>query len=190
MTGSVNTGKTVAELASRGLKRFVLELGGSDAFVVLEDADVNQTAHLAVQSGLLNTGKSSIAAKRFIVIKDGGREIFKTFRTKCRSRSRWRLHGFQNHSWTFRENQQQILTNQVEDANSKGAKILTGDSITAGDGYFYLPTIIINGNHQMAFLKEDVFRPVPPIVVVDNEARCYTRSKQYRIWIRCEYMDE
>ncbi|HEU0046926.1 MAG TPA: aldehyde dehydrogenase family protein, partial [Nitrososphaera sp.] len=58
VTGSVNTGKRVAELASQDLKKFVLELGGSDPFVVLEDADLNQTAYMATQSRLLNTGQS------------------------------------------------------------------------------------------------------------------------------------
>jgi succinate-semialdehyde dehydrogenase/glutarate-semialdehyde dehydrogenase len=79
VTGSVNTGKRVAELASRNLKKFVLELGGSDPFIVLEDADLNHTAHMATQSRLLNTGQSCIAAKRFIVLKEIADKFTKLF---------------------------------------------------------------------------------------------------------------
>src|ERR671930_461833 len=79
VTGSVNTGKRVAELASQDLKKFVLELGGSDPFVVLEDADLNQTAYMATQSRLLNNGQSCIAAKRFIVVKEVADKFTKLF---------------------------------------------------------------------------------------------------------------
>ena len=70
VTGSVSTGKRVGELATRGLKKFVLELGGSDPFIVLKMQIVNQTAHMVAQSRLLNTGQSCISAKRFIVVKE------------------------------------------------------------------------------------------------------------------------
>ncbi|MDP9289999.1 MAG: NAD-dependent succinate-semialdehyde dehydrogenase [Thermoproteota archaeon] len=171
VTGSVNTGKRVAELAARGLKKCVLELGGSDPFVVLEDADVNQTAHLAAQSRLLNTGQSCIAAKRFIVVKEVAEKFSKLFTHNVESK----VVGDPMNSKTtvgplVRESQRQTLINQVEDAKSKGGKILTGGRIIAGDGYFYEPTIITNVNHQMFVLNEEVFGPAAPIIVVDNEA--------------------
>ncbi|MDQ6668511.1 MAG: NAD-dependent succinate-semialdehyde dehydrogenase [Thermoproteota archaeon] len=171
VTGSVNTGKRVAELAARGLKKCVLELGGSDPFVVLEDADINQTAHLAAQSRLLNTGQSCIAAKRFIVVKEVADKFSKLFTQNVEAEV---VGDPMNYKTTIgplvRESQRQALINQVEDAKLKGAKILTGGRIIAGDGYFYLPTIITNVNHQMVILSEEVFGPVAPIIIVDNEA--------------------
>src|SRR5919107_783247 len=86
VTGSVNTGKRVAELATKDLKKFVLELGGSDPFIVLEDADLSQTAHMAAQSRLLNNGQSCIAAKRFIVVKDVADKFTKLFVEEIQSK--------------------------------------------------------------------------------------------------------
>jgi len=170
VTGSVNTGKRVAELAARGLKKCVLELGGSDPFVVLEDADLNQTAHLAAQSRLLNTGQSCIAAKRFIVVKEVADKFSKLFTENVEAE----VVGDPMNSKTtvgplVRESQRRTLMNQVEDAKSKGGKILTGGKLVAGDGYFYEPTIVSNVNHKMVILSEEVFGPAAPIIVVDNE---------------------
>ena len=170
VTGSVSTGKRVAELAARGLKKCVLELGGSDPFIVLEDADLNQTAHLAAQSRLLNTGQSCIAAKRFIVVKEAAEKFSKLFAQNVESE----VVGDPMNSKTtigplVRESQRQTLVNQVEDAKSKTAKILTGGKIIAGDGYFYEPTVISNVNHKMLILNEEVFGPAAPLIVVDNE---------------------
>ena len=69
-----------------------------------------------------------------------------------------------------RESQRQTLVSQVEDAKSKGGKILTGGKIIAGEGYFYEPTVITNVNHQMVILTEEVFGPAAPILAVDNKA--------------------
>jgi acyl-CoA reductase-like NAD-dependent aldehyde dehydrogenase len=170
VTGSVNTGKRVAELAARGLKKCVLELGGSDPFVVLEDADLNQTAHLAAQSRLLNTGQSCIAAKRFIVVKEVADKFSKLFTENVEAE----VVGDPMNSKTtvgplVRDSQRRTLMNQVEDAKSKGGKILTGGKLVAGDGYFYEPTIVSNVNHKMVILNEEVFGPAAPIIVVDNE---------------------
>ena len=170
VTGSVSTGKRVAELAARGLKKCVLELGGSDPFIVLEDADLNQTAHLAAQSRLLNTGQSCIAAKRFIVVKEAAEKFSKLFAQNVESE----VVGDPMNSKTtigplVRESQRRTLVNQVEDAKSKTAKILTGGKIIAGDGYFYEPTVISNVNHKMLVLNEEVFGPAAPLIVVDNE---------------------
>ena len=170
VTGSINTGKRVAELASQDLKKFVLELGGSDPFIVLEDADLNQTAYMATQSRLLNTGQSCISAKRFIVVKDVVEKFTKLFVENTQAE----VVGDPLDAKTtvgplVRESQRQALAKQVDDAKRKGGKILIGGNQVKRDGYFYEPTIISEVNHDMAVVREEVFGPAAPIIVVENE---------------------
>src|ERR671933_319940 len=170
VTGSINTGRRVAELATKDLRKFVLELGGSDPFVVLEDADLNQTAYMATQSRLLNTGQSCIAAKRFIVVKEVAEKFTKLFVENTEAE----VIGDPMESKTtvgplVRESQREALIKQVENAKSKGGLILTGGKTVNRDGYFYEPTIISNVNHEMEVVKQEVFGPAAPIIIVDNE---------------------
>jgi acyl-CoA reductase-like NAD-dependent aldehyde dehydrogenase len=171
VTGSVNTGKRVAELAVRGLKKFVLELGGSDPFLVLKDADLNHTVPQAVHSRLLNTGQSCIAAKRFIIIK----EVAGKFTERFLQTIEEEIVGDPMDRKTtigplVRDNQRQALIKQVEDSKLKHAEILLGGNIIDGPGYYYEPTVISNVNHKMYVLSEEVFGPVAPIVIVGDES--------------------
>jgi acyl-CoA reductase-like NAD-dependent aldehyde dehydrogenase len=170
VTGSINTGKRVAELASKNLKKFVLELGGSDPFIVLEDADLNQTAHMAAQSRLLNTGQSCIAAKRFIVVKDIADKFIRLFVENTEAE----VVGDPMDSKTtvgplVRESQRRALSIQVEDAKNKGANILTGGDPIEGEGYFFEPTILGDVKHEMKVVREEVFGPAAPVIVVEGE---------------------
>src|ERR671911_439507 len=170
VTGSVNTGRRVAELASKDLKKFVLELGGSDPFIVLEDADLNQTAYMATQSRLLNTGQSCIAAKRFIVVKEVADKFTMLFVENTQSE----VVGDPLDSKTtvgplVRDSQRQALAKQVDDAKYKGGRVLTGGRPINREGFFYEPTIISNVNHNMEVVREEVFGPAAPIIVVNNE---------------------
>ena len=171
VTGSVETGRRIGELASKGLKKFVLELGGSDPFIVLEDADLIQTAQLAVQSRLLNTGQSCIAAKRFIVVKDVAEKFLRLFVENTRSEV---VGDPMNPKTTVgplvRDTQRQALEKQVEDAKAKGAEILTGGKKISGNGYFYEPTVISNVSSDMAVVREEVFGPAAPVIIVNNES--------------------
>ena len=170
VTGSVNTGKRVAQLASKDLKKCVLELGGSDPFVVLEDAELGHTARQAAQSRLLNTGQSCIAAKRFIVVKDVAEKFTKLLVENIKGE----VVGDPMNSKTtvgplVRDTQRSTIIRQVEDAKLKGAKLLLGGNSIERDGYFYEPTVISDVSHEMDILKEEVFGPVAPIVIVQNE---------------------
>lgn len=170
VTGSINTGKRVAELASQGLKKFVLELGGSDPFIVLEDADLSQTAHMATQSRLLNTGQSCISAKRFIVVKDVAEKFTKLFVENTQAE----VVGDPLDAKTtvgplVRDSQRQALARQVDDARSKGGRVLAGGKMISRDGFFYEPTIVSDVSHDMEMVKEEVFGPAAPIIIVENE---------------------
>jgi acyl-CoA reductase-like NAD-dependent aldehyde dehydrogenase len=171
VTGSVSTGKRVAELAASGLKKIVLELGGSDPFIVLEDADLNHTVPQAVHSRLLNTGQSCIAAKRFIVIKEIADKFTKLFVQNVKEE----IVGDPMDKNTtvgplVRDSQRQALIKQVDDSKLKHAEILLGGNIIDGSGYYYQPTVVSNVNHDMDILREEVFGPAAPIVIVENEA--------------------
>lgn len=171
VTGSVSTGKRVAELAATGLKKYLLELEGSDPFIVLEDADLNHTLPQAVHSRLLNSGQSCIAAKRFIVIREIADKFTKLFVQNVKEE----IVGDPMDTKTtvgplVRDGQRQVLFKQVNDAKMKHAEILLGGNIIEGSGYYYEPTVISNVNHEMDILREEVFGPVAPIVIVENEA--------------------
>lgn len=170
VTGSVSTGMRVAELASKDLKKFVLELGGSDPFVVLEDADLNQAAYMATQSRLLNTGQSCIAAKRFIVVQEVADKFTKLFVENTQAE----IVGDPLDPKTtvgplVRDSQRKALAKQVDDARSRGGSVLTGGRPVAGDGFFYEPTIISNVSREMDVLREEVFGPAAPVLVVKDE---------------------
>ena len=170
VTGSISTGKRIAELASKDLKKFVLELGGSDPFIVLDDADLSQTAYTATQSRLLNTGQSCIAAKRFIVVKEVADKFTKLFVENTEAEQ---IGDPMDPKTTVgplvRESQRQTLSVQVQDAKSKEGKILTGGNSIQGEGYFFEPTIVSNVKHSMKIVREEVFGPAAPIMVVNNE---------------------
>ena len=177
VTGSVNTGRRVAEIATKDLKKFVLELGGSDPFIVLEDADLSQTAHMAAQSRLLNNGQSCIAAKRFIVVKDVVDKFTKLFVEETESE----IVGDPMDSKTtvgplVRDSQREALAKQVDDAKTRGASILTGGKSIKRDGYFYEPTIFSQVDHNMKIVKEEVFGPAAPIIIVNDEEEAISEA--------------
>jgi acyl-CoA reductase-like NAD-dependent aldehyde dehydrogenase len=177
VTGSISTGKRIAELASKDLKKFVLELGGSDPFIVLDDADLNQTAYTATQSRLLNTGQSCIAAKRFIVVKEVADKFTKLFVENTEAEQ---MGDPMDPKTTVgplvRDSQRHTLSGQVEDAKSKEGKILTGGNSVDGEGYFYEPTIVSNVRHNMKIVQEEVFGPAAPIIIVNNEAEAVAEA--------------
>ena len=188
VTGSVSTGKRVAELAAKGLKKCVLELGGSDPFIVLKDADLNHTVPQAVHSRLLNTGQSCIAAKRFIVMKEIVDKFTKLFVQNIEEEIGDPMDTKTTVGPLARDSQRHTLINQVKDSKLKHAEILLGGNIIDGSGYYYEPTVVSKVNHEMDILREEVFGPVAPIVIVENEVEAIMEANNSefglgaRIW--------
>jgi len=170
LTGSTSAGSKIAELAGRNLKKVVLELGGSDPFIVLGDADIEFAAKNAVLGRTLNSGQSCIAAKRFIVDVNVAGKFIELFSEKMSRlvvddpmKMETDIGPLVNHE------QLSQIEEQVKDAISKGAKIKTGGERLKRRGYFYKPTVIINVNDNMKVVNDEVFGPVAPVIIVSGE---------------------
>ncbi len=174
-TGSDIAGKKVAELAARNMKKFVLELGGSDPFIVLSDADVEKAATVAVPSRCINTGQTCIAAKRFIVAQEVAEEFTMKF---VELTEKLKLGDPLDKNTDIgplvRDEQISMLEQQVKDAIAKGAKVLVPGGRVNREGFFYAPTVLAKVNSEMKVMTEETFGPVAPIIVVEDEQEAIT----------------
>ncbi len=170
LTGSVSAGQRVGSLAGMYLKKCVLELGGSDPFIILEDADVEKAAKTAVSARLINNGQSCIAAKRFIVVKSQEKAFTEKFVEFTKN---IKLGNPMDESTDVgplvNAKQRDEIENQLKDSAKAGAKILTGGKRLSGKGFFFEPAVVTNVKTDMRIAKEEVFGPVAPIIVVNNE---------------------
>ncbi len=170
-TGSVAAGARIGELAGRNLKKFVLELGGSDSFIVLEDADVERAAEVGANARLINSGQSCIAAKRFIIVKSVARRFADRFTREFEKRKTGDPMDPKTDVGPLVNSQQvAVVDEQVKDAISKGAKAAVGGRPRNGAGTFYEPTVLERVTLEMRVMREEVFGPVAPIYVVSDEA--------------------
>lgn len=154
-TGSTRGGRDVARVAGEALKKTVLELGGSDAYLVLADADLELAARTCAQARMINNGQSCIAAKRFIV-QD---EVFEDFVRGLKAE----LEKFKPQplaSLKFRA----PLQEQVEQMKSYGGKLLLGGSIPSGPGAFYPPTLLVFEKNHPDIHQEEIFGPVAMVI--------------------------
>ncbi|MCX6757875.1 MAG: NAD-dependent succinate-semialdehyde dehydrogenase [Candidatus Nomurabacteria bacterium] len=171
LTGSEKAGRSVASIAGDEIKKTVLELGGSDPFIVLDDADIEAAADSAMIGRMQNNaGQSCISAKRFIVIDSIAEKFTKAFV----SRFEKLIIGDPLSSETNvgpLANEQGLLEieRQVNESVSLGAKVLYGGKRFGDKGYFYMPTILSNVAKGMPVYDEEVFGPVAPIIVVSSE---------------------
>jgi succinate-semialdehyde dehydrogenase/glutarate-semialdehyde dehydrogenase len=171
LTGSERAGMAVAEQAGRMLKKTVLELGGSDPFIVLADADVEAAARAAAEARLINSGQSCIAAKRFIVVAPVADRFLERFKAELGARrmgdptSRATQVGPQ-----ARVDLRDQLHQQVAESVRRGARALLGAQVPAGKGAFYPPTLLAAVDKGMPAFDEETFGPVAAVITAKNEA--------------------
>ncbi|MEB2353720.1 MAG: NAD-dependent succinate-semialdehyde dehydrogenase [Ignavibacteriales bacterium] len=170
LTGSVPAGKSVASLAGSRIKKTVLELGGSDPYIVLEDADLEKAALSCVNSRLINAGQSCIAAKRFIIVEKVYDEFEKYYLKFMSEKKMGDPSDEKNHlgpqaSIKLRDE----LHNQVLRSVELGAEIILGGKIPSIDGAYYPPTILKNVKPGMPAFDEELFGPVAALIKAKDE---------------------
>ena len=171
-TGSVPVGAKVAQRATSQLKKTVLELGGSDPFIVCEDADIEKASNGAIKGRFINCGQSCIASKRFIVVKNVANEFIEKFVQKAEKlKVGDPLSDDTDIGPLVNASGLNKIDSQVNESVKEGAEVLTGGGQVGGrkKGYFYRPTVLKNVNPKMKIAQEEVFGPVAPIIVVRDE---------------------
>ena len=170
LTGSEAAGRKVAAVAGANLKKTVLELGGSDAFIVLEDADLDETVKLAVMSRFLNTGQSCIAAKRFIVVDAIAEDFLTRFKAGAEA---LQLGDPLQETTTLapmaRTDLRDELHQQVQDSIAAGAVVVTGCEPAERGGAYYPPSILDGVQPGMRAYEEELFGPVAIVIRARDE---------------------
>ncbi len=170
LTGSERAGMAVAGTSGQELKKTVMELGGSDPFIVLADADIEKAAQIAVSARMqFNAGQSCIAAKRFIIEKP----VFDQFVEKVKTEiAKLKIGDPTDQATTFgplaNEKMLKEIQSQVERSVSSGAKVIAGGKVWGEAGYYYEPTVLVDVTPQMPAMSEELFGPVMPIIAVDS----------------------
>ena len=179
LTGSTPAGRAVASQSGAALKKTVLELGGSDPYVILKDADLDQAVEACVIGRLLNTGQSCIAAKRFIVVAD----VLADFQERLIDEMRVKKWGdpFEEDvdlGPMVNETARDEIHNQVLRSVEKGAAILLGGKVPDNPGAYYPATVLGNVRPGMPAFDEELFGPVAAVIVAENETEAIKLANQ------------
>ncbi len=191
LTGSEQAGIKVAEQAGRHLKKTVLELGGSDAFIVLEDADLERAARVAADARLVNSGQSCIAAKRFIAVAPVFDRFLEMFHREMATRTmgdpldRGMAVGPQ-----ARTDLRDDLHRQVEAAVNEGASLTLGGRLPEGKGAFYPPTILVGTGPGNTAFDEETFGPVAAVTRARDEADAIRLANTSSFGLGCSLWTE
>lgn len=171
LTGSPTAGKYIGELAGKNLKKSVLELGSNDAYMVLDDADVDLAVTMCVEGRTYNNGETCVAAKRFIVVD----KVFEEFKQGFVAKMSALIHGDPTDKGSdigpmAREDLRDELHEQVEESVRNGAKILCGGKVPDGKGFYYPATVLGNVKPGQPAYSDELFGPVASLIhAKDNE---------------------
>ncbi len=170
LTGSERAGASVAQLAGKNLKRSVLELGGNDPFIVLEDADLFQVVDMAVKGRMVNTGQSCVAAKRFIVVEPLAEGFTAGLKSKMESMTMGDPMDVKTDVGPLStEEAAKGLNDQVQSAIKAGATVVLGGDRPDRRGAFFNPTILTGIKPDMPTYDQELFGPVASVYVVKDE---------------------
>lgn len=189
-TGSVETGRRVMAAAARRPIPVELELGGKDAMIVLEDANLERAARAAVWGGLLNCGQMCTAVERVLVVRPVYRRFIDLVREKMtKIRTGGPGEDAEMGPLTTHD-QREVVRKQVDEAVREGAEVILGGEQPEGPGFFYPPTLITGVTPKMSVYREETFGPVLPVIPVADadEAVCLANRHQYgltaSVWTR------
>jgi succinate-semialdehyde dehydrogenase/glutarate-semialdehyde dehydrogenase len=169
LTGSERAGRAIAELAGKNLKKCVLELGGSDPFIVASSADMELTVPMAVTARIQNNGQACIAAKRFIVVRERADEFLEKFVVAMASvRVGDPMDPSTELGPLVSKSQRDLLAAQVEATLASGGVALTGGVAPEGTGYFYPATVLVNVPSDSRAGCEELFGPVAVVYVAED----------------------
>lgn len=170
LTGSEGAGREIAKTAGANLKKVILELGGSDPFIVLEDADLERAVKIGTTSRLLVSGQTCISAKRFILNKKIAKEFLSLFKVEMERKIIGDPMNKKTEVGPLSSLQiVKDLESQVSISVKMGAKILTGGKKLNKQGFFYPPTILTNVLPTMPVYIDETFGPVAAVIIVKND---------------------
>ena len=179
LTGSEKAGAAVAGLAGKNLKRSVLELGGNDPFIILEDADLESTVESAVKGRIVNAGQSCVAAKRFIVVESVADDFLTAFKEQMGS---LKVGDPLDDSTTLgplsSESAAKNLADQVQSAIDAGATVVLGGDRPDREGAFFNATILTGVTSEMPTFDQELFGPVATVYVVKDEEEAIELANQ------------
>jgi len=194
-TGSTFSGKRIAAMASKHAKKAVMELGGSDPFMVLEDANVDKAVDAAIDSRLTNCGQVCSAGKRFMIHD----KVYDEFKQKLVEKVSKLKIGLPMNPDTFlgplaRPDLRAGIEKQVQEANEEGSKLLYGGKRPEGEelqsGNFYMPTIFEVDSKESVLFREETFGPVFPLLKVSSEEEMVKISNDSEYGLGCVIMSE